>query len=149
MLPQCLSSSLNSGCNLIVGILSRYPIEVLDRHVSDMERGFFAVRIASVVYVVTHMHAHDARLREVEAVVLINTITRLVGAAVPVVIMGDFNTLSPLDANCYTSEGLMDYLFNPNVRVRTRVLLLFTRMCIHRCNLPTGTRPLPSKVFES
>ena len=37
----------------------------------------------------------------------------------PVILMGDFNTLSPNDADCYEQEGLVDYLLD--VRVCERV----------------------------
>lgn len=103
---------------MCAGLISKYPITVIARHVAGMTRGFLVVRVRGVVYVVLHLHAQDSVLRDVEAKLVIRTLGQEVPAGTPVVIMGDFNTLSHLDEDCYWAENLMDYLFDPRVNPR-------------------------------
>lgn len=83
-----------------------------------MERGYLIVNIAGSVFTVVHLHAHNATARELETKLIVKSLDSLVSSPdTPVFIMGDYNTLSPYDDQCYDDEGLISYLFNPAVNV--------------------------------
>ena len=101
MLPQ------RDGWN--IGIMATSPIEVLWADDSPMhfERGAIAAGVGGVVYIVVHLHAHDAGARVGEAQRIARNVTALTAAGRPVVVMGDFNTLSPLDADWHVAEDFV------------------------------------------
>jgi hypothetical protein len=110
-----------------MGILSKWPITVIDRHVEGMERGFLVAETNGVVYVVVHMHAHNATQRSIESKLVLQTLQTLVPADKPTLILGDFNTLSPHDDECYDDEGFVSYLFDPRVDARFQLKYLIPR----------------------
>ena len=97
--------------------MSKHAIDVIDCHTEGMERGFLFVKIQDIVFVVMHLNAHSAAQREQEAKLVISTLKArgLDTHNTSVIMMGDFNTLSPLDATCYGDEELIGYLFDANV----------------------------------
>lgn len=84
-----------------VGIISIFPFEVLGEYQSpDLQRCAIHVLIEKLqlhVWVV-HLHAHDAVKRAQEAVFLTSLLRPLIESNKRVIVMGDFNTLSPYDA---------------------------------------------------
>jgi endonuclease/exonuclease/phosphatase family metal-dependent hydrolase len=105
-----------------LGIMSVFPIDVLyvndDPH--DFERGMLHVKIRDVNYIVVHLHAHDSQKREEEVALVLKR--ALAVSDEPVLIMGDLNTLSPLDADWHEENGILKYLSSraPDERLRVK-----------------------------
>jgi endonuclease/exonuclease/phosphatase family metal-dependent hydrolase len=77
-----------------VGVLAKSPIVVLDRLVDGFHHGVLHVLIQEVHYVIAHLTPVSAAARVLEADALVRLIRDV---AAPTFIMGDMNTLSPLD----------------------------------------------------
>lgn len=105
-----------SGYNL--GILSRRPFVMMEGTGEGFERGMLHVRmtIDDLVWhvFVVHLNAHDAFARLEESRIVAKKIKKLDnrGPRDVVVVMGDFNTLSPYDAKEYEHEHLLNYLID-------------------------------------
>ena len=87
----------------LLGVLARHPIRVLGTHTHPFHHGVLHVAIRGVQYLITHLTPVDAAGREREAAALA---ALAAGHAGPVVVMGDLNTLSPLDAPAHAAAGL-------------------------------------------
>ncbi|KNC48960.1 beta-hexosaminidase [Thecamonas trahens ATCC 50062] len=114
-----------SGYHL--GIMATRPISVvaeLRQPGKPFQRGALHVRIEGIHYVVVHLHAHDAgaRLAEVEA--LTTHLAATLADTAPLVVMGDFNTLSPDDDDgCEYSSSLVSTILSHNwTRLRLKYL---------------------------
>jgi endonuclease/exonuclease/phosphatase family metal-dependent hydrolase len=108
-----------------LGIMSIFPINILyvNDNPDDFERGMIHAKIKDVNYIVVHLNAHDSEKREAE-VALVLKIALAVGNE-PVLIMGDLNTLSPLDQSWHKEEGILE---NLSVRAPTdRLRKKFTK----------------------
>jgi endonuclease/exonuclease/phosphatase family metal-dependent hydrolase len=90
-----------------VGVLSKYPVTVVATRSAGFHHGLLHVRIRGVHYLITHLSPADAARREAEASMLADLVRGLVG---PVVVMGDLNTLSPLDREHHVAARLVDVL---------------------------------------
>ena len=77
-----------------LAVFSKTPIEVVGRHEIHFERGVLHVQILGIHFFIAHLNAHNSTAREEETKYL-GTLVRRV--TLPVVVMGDMNTLSPLD----------------------------------------------------
>jgi len=86
-----------------VGVLAKSPIRVLDRIEEGFYHGVLHVVIREVHFIITHLNPKSAADRLIETKALVQ-LTRNVAA--PVFIMGDLNTLSPLDQNQHDLEPL-------------------------------------------
>lgn len=86
------------GYNL--GLMSLWPVAVLGRHREGFERGVLHVLTGGMHVFVVHLNAHDAALRRDEAARLVDIMRADVPdfAHAPVLVLGDFNTLAPQDA---------------------------------------------------
>lgn len=84
-----------------VGITSRTPIEVVERRLKGMHHGFLHARTAGHDFFVVHLAPGggrlDVRKREVE--LLTGILTPLIQAGKSLVVLGDFNDISPLDVS--------------------------------------------------
>jgi len=71
-----------------------------------LEQGMVHVVTSGLHLIVVHLHSSDAekRIEEARRVVLE---TRRVPPAAPVVVLGNMNTLSPLDAECVSAAPLL------------------------------------------
>ena len=110
-----------------VGILSRWNIEVLEWNVAKFQRGMLVVRTGGVVYVVVHLHAHSAHDRRLEAQLVAAAIQRWSAAGtLPLAVLGDFNTLSPADADWHLQQDMLQWMLKPDVpdRMRSKHLVL-------------------------
>ncbi|RYY85037.1 hypothetical protein EON63_08055 [archaeon] len=87
--------------NYPVGIVSAIPFHVLDVQGSPaFERGYVYVHYSSLdLYVVAlHLHAHNATVRSGEVRQIVRRVLKpLLDEGRKVLVMGDFNTLSPVD----------------------------------------------------
>jgi endonuclease/exonuclease/phosphatase family metal-dependent hydrolase len=77
-----------------LAVFSKTHIKVIGRHEEHFERGVLHVQILGIHFFIAHLNAHNSTAREGETTYL-GTLVRRVTA--PVVVMGDMNTLSPLD----------------------------------------------------
>ena len=77
-----------------LAVFSKTPIEVLGKYDTYFERGVLHVRILGVQFFIAHLNAHNSTARSIETKHLA---TLLPPPPAKVVVMGDMNTLSPLD----------------------------------------------------
>ena len=106
-----------------LGVLSHTPIEVVGLYEDKFQRGVLHVSIRGVDFFVVHLHAHDAVKRSMETARLVELVTNVQnrsGNKSDIIIMGDLNTLSPLDAG---------YLQNMTLRGRPFLDALVTYPC--------------------
>ena len=80
----------------------------------SLARGLLAADSHGVRWMVGHLHAQDATQRRLEAA-RVHTLAAASHAAgaPPIVLAGDFNTLSPEDAGCYADGGVLAWLQTP------------------------------------
>ena len=85
-----------------IGLMSALPFEVVAEYGPPLlQRGALHAFISrlSLHVIVAHLHAHDSRLRTVEARFIADKVLRpLIAKGERVVLQGDLNTISPLDA---------------------------------------------------
>lgn len=89
-----------------VGVMSKFPITVIGRIEESFHHGLLHVMIRGDHYLITHLSPGDSSAREMEA----NRIAELVQIDAPLLLMGDLNTLSPLDKMTHNRAGLLEVL---------------------------------------
>ncbi len=89
-----------------LGLSSRWPIEVVERRLKGMHHGYLHARTNGIDVFVVHFSpsAHEHRLQEIELVM--ERVEPLLGAKVPVLVMGDFNAASGQDDALFGDVGL-------------------------------------------
>ena len=88
-----------------VGLASRHPIAVEEANVSaPFHHGLLVVQLAGVRIALTHLSPADAIARRAEATALLEVERRQPSR--PLVVVGDLNTLSPLDAAEHDAQHL-------------------------------------------
>ncbi len=85
----------------IVGLTSREPIEVVERHLEGMHHGLLHARTMGIDCFVVHLSPFKAKHRQREAEMIVKRATAAIDAGEPVIVMGDFNALSPADRAAY------------------------------------------------
>jgi exodeoxyribonuclease-3 len=89
-----------------LGLSSRWPIHVVERHLDGMHHGLLHARTNGIEIFVVHFspsrHAH--RLREIEQVM--QRVEPLLAAKRPVLVMGDFNAATGQDAALFGETGM-------------------------------------------
>ncbi|MCC8424579.1 endonuclease/exonuclease/phosphatase family protein [Mucilaginibacter sp. UR6-11] len=92
-------------------ITSKYPIVNVQKITDNMTHGFITCKIKDLNVVVLHLNPHQYQKRREEIAVILNTI-----AASPEkkkwLMMGDFNSISPLDKDKYADGKLLAYLID-------------------------------------
>ncbi len=83
-----------------VGITSKYPINLKERIRSGMHHGALHATITGIHFFVIHFSPSSFVKRRWEANRIIEKIKPL-GDTTPVIVLGDFNALSPMDAHLY------------------------------------------------
>jgi hypothetical protein len=128
-----------------LGIMSAHPFQVLGRYGPPLfQRGMLHVYIRALeLHVcVVHLHAHDSLLREKEAKAITDILSPWLSARTSVgarrlaslkgnfsdrvIVMGDLNTLSPLDATVHVEEGVLQTLLRTDHTVFTRLRKKYT-----------------------
>ena len=79
-----------------VGISSSQPIEVLAKHLEGLWHGMLVVKTGGIHYLVVHLSPADWAFRKKEANRIVEVLQSING---PVIILGDFNAHSPMDAD--------------------------------------------------
>ena len=103
-----------------IGIFAARPITVLETDVQDFERGLLVVEVAGDVFMVVHLNAHDHVKRATEVRIVTEKVAHYTAAGKNVVVMGDMNTLSPLDREWHQQEQLLQWLTDPKTPQRLR-----------------------------
>lgn len=92
-----------------VGITSKYPIVNVQKITDNMTHGFIVCKIKDLNVIVLHLNPHKYKKRREEIQVVLKTI-----AAAPSqkkwMVMGDFNSLSPLDKEVHIKNKLLEHL---------------------------------------
>lgn len=89
-----------------VGLTSSGPIEVVERIVEDMHHGALHCRTEGFDVIVVHLSPHSADKRREEAYILLDKVRQINEKKADVIVLGDFNCLSPEDKEFYTAEWL-------------------------------------------
>lgn len=92
-------SSLLKSSGFSVGLTSRYPIVTVEKGLKNMHHGFLHARSGGVEIFVVHLSPFKWEVRQREANILIDKIKPLIAAGKKVMVLGDFNALSPSDAS--------------------------------------------------
>jgi len=87
-----------------IGIISKYPIKIINTYDKEFHHGLIHVEIKGIQYLITHLKPFDSIQREQEAKFIANLTEKISG---PTVIMGDLNTLSPFDEEHYDKTGVL------------------------------------------
>jgi len=83
-----------------VALTSKFPIVNVDRVLDNMHHGFIVAKIKDLNIIVLHLSPHKYWKRREEIDVILNTI-KASQQKEKWIIMGDFNSLSPLDKDNY------------------------------------------------
>lgn len=90
-------SSLLKTSGFSVGLTSRWPIEVIEKRVKDMHHGYLHAITNGVHYFVVHLSPFKWEVRSGEAKVIVEQVSPLLKAGKKVIVLGDFNALTPDD----------------------------------------------------
>jgi len=105
--------------NYHIGIASKFPIEYINqREEKPFHHGMLHVKIKDTHFIVTHLCPFEAAYRELETGYIANYIQDIKD---PLIVMGDLNTLSPLDKTYYEREEVLG-----KIKSRERVSLQHT-----------------------
>jgi endonuclease/exonuclease/phosphatase family metal-dependent hydrolase len=96
-----------------VGLTSNSPIELLDSIREGMHHGALHVRIDGIHYFAVHLSPFRWSVRTTEAEILLSKIKPLIDRGEKVIVLGDFNAMSPAD------RELTDSLPNRLTKART------------------------------
>lgn len=116
-----------------VGLTSRTPITEAQRVLRGFHHGLIRARTAGIVFYVVHTSPSDSAVRQREAANIVDGLpatdaeAALPGAtaslaAGPVIVLGDFNALSPADRDHYAAIDLLAEARERQARLKTRNL---------------------------
>lgn len=105
---------IQSGYHLAI-LSSRGPLVVVLEDTEHFERGLLVADVAGTRFLVAHLHAQDSHIRLQEARWIAALVARYTAAGIPLVLLGDLNSLSPQDASCMADEGTLRELLKPSV----------------------------------
>ena len=90
-------SSLLKTKGFSVGLTSRWPIEVVEKRLQGMHHGYLHAKIQNVHYFAVHLSPFKWEMRSKEADILNSKIKPLIEKGEKVIVLGDFNAVSPAD----------------------------------------------------
>jgi endonuclease/exonuclease/phosphatase family metal-dependent hydrolase len=90
-----------------IGVVSHHPITILEEIGTPFFHGVLHFLIRDIHFIITHLTHVSIMEREKEAETLSQ---KLAGIKEPAVLMGDLNTLSPIDQKFYDQIGLVRVL---------------------------------------
>ncbi|SHJ74816.1 Exonuclease III [Rubritalea squalenifaciens DSM 18772] len=90
-------SALLKTSGYSVGLTSRTPIEIRDKRLKGMHHGYLHASTANLEVFVVHLSPFKYEVRTREAEILVEQIKPLLEQKKRVIVMGDFNALSPSD----------------------------------------------------
>jgi exodeoxyribonuclease-3 len=99
-------AATNKTGGYIVGITSRYPIDMIEKRVEGMHHGLIHVRTNGIDVIVTHFSPFQWSVRNNEAAIVAEKVKACLQNSQPVIVMGDLNAHSPQDADLVTEDYL-------------------------------------------
>lgn len=91
-----------------VGLTSKYPIEVVEKIRKNMHHGALHCKTGGIDVFVVHFSPSSYKKRREEARIIIQKLEKVVENNSDYLILGDFNALSPFDADLYKSGILLN-----------------------------------------
>ncbi|GJM29474.1 MAG: hypothetical protein DHS20C17_21090 [Cyclobacteriaceae bacterium] len=88
-----------------VGITSKEPIEVKERILEGMHHGALHCKTSGIDFMVVHFSPFSYEKRRQEAKIVLTRLSRIVETQNRYVVLGDFNAVSPFDADLYKDNG--------------------------------------------
>jgi exodeoxyribonuclease III len=90
-----------------VALTSKFPIVAIDKVLDNMHHGFIVAKTNGINIIVLHLSPHKFWKRREEIDVILQTVKARQYMDGPWMLMGDFNSLSPLDSNLYADGKLI------------------------------------------
>jgi|SRR5690625_79601 len=90
-----------------VGLISKTPIEIIRRDEENFYHGLLHAKTNGTHFFIAHLTPFESIFREKEAAKLAEFVQEI---NEPVVVMGDMNTLSPLDRDYYNRKNITEQL---------------------------------------
>ncbi|MCF7568395.1 endonuclease/exonuclease/phosphatase family protein [Sabulilitoribacter arenilitoris] len=93
-----------------VGLTSKSPIEVKETIFEDMHHGALHCKTGGFDVFVIHFSPSSYKKRQQEAEIILKKLKEVVKSNPNYIVMGDFNALSPMDADLYKNDVLLNRL---------------------------------------
>ncbi len=90
-----------------VGITSNHPIEVKERIMENMHHGALHCHTRGIDFFVVHLSPFSYEKRKQEAGILFSRMAEISEQQDKVIVLGDFNAVSPFDADLYRDNEAM------------------------------------------
>ena len=88
-----------------VGITSKEPIEVKERILEGMHHGAFHCNTFDIDFMVVHFSPFSYEKRRQETEIVLNKLSKIAETHNKYIVLGDFNAVSPFDADLYKDKG--------------------------------------------
>lgn len=103
-----------------IGIASKYPIEfIYATEEKPFHHGLLHVKIQGIHFIVTHLSPFESTIRERETEKIAEYIQSI---KEPLLVMGDLNTLSPLDQDFHKERGTKEKMINRKFTNRQHIV---------------------------
>lgn len=103
-----------------IGIASKWPIEnIYMTDEAPFHHGLLHVKIQEIHFLVTHLSPFESTIREKEATEIADYIQSI---HEPLMLMGDLNTLSPLDQDYYKNSGSKEKMLQRKFSKRQHII---------------------------
>lgn len=99
--------STDGSVTFPVALTSKYPIVNVRRVVDNFAHGFLVAEIEGMHFIVTHFHPFSSKKRGYEIDQILATMKATEGKWL---LMGDLNSVSPLDKSAYDNNLLRDFI---------------------------------------
>jgi len=94
-----------------LALMSKYPVTNVVKVINGMQHGLLYAKTAGYHIIVAHLHPKNYENRIEEADTILKYINNIPSNE-PLILMGDFNNMSPLDKANYNNTGKMKLVFN-------------------------------------
>lgn len=94
-----------------IALMSKYPVSNILKITEGMQHGMLYAKIAGYHFFITHLNPKDYQKRIIEADTLLKYINRIPKDE-KILLMGDFNNMSPLDKADYANPAKMKLVLN-------------------------------------
>ncbi len=91
------------------GLTSRTAITGVERALEGYHHGVLHARTAGIDFLVIHLSPHDYSVRKRESSRIADWTRSLMGEGREVIVLGDFNSLSPVDRPHYEASGMLAF----------------------------------------
>jgi len=97
-----------------VGLTSKYPIEIVEKIREGMHHGALHCKTGGIDVFVIHFSPSSYKKRRLEAEIILEKLDKVAKENTKYLVMGDFNALSPFDADLYNNKVLLNRLRKSN-----------------------------------